>query len=256
MNSVIQIIIPSIISVIGILVTIVITRRARREKRPIWFYKTKRIIGEGEKASDDIKILFREKTVPQVSVTKMGFVNLGKQTIINSDIKKPIIFSFSDDELILKEPEVKPSSDPKAKSRSGIDFYAHLKGNAVKISFDHLHHLEGAIVEITHTGNEDSKIELDSGDINDVREIEQISHSYALTKKRNEWLLSLVTLSAFTIYLLWAFISVTISDVAQGRIDIWFTTIVALAIGAVLYGFIKVTLNWMRRMPRWLRIED
>jgi len=248
MDSVTQIVITIIIGVISILVTIGITLRARREKRPIWFYKTTRIIGGGEKSSDDIKILFREKTVPQVSVTKMGFVNLGKQTIINSDIRKPIIFRFSDDELILKEPEVKPSSD--------IDFYATLKGNSVKISFDNLPHLEGALIEITHTGNEDSKIELESGKILDVREIEQRSHSYALTKKRDEWLFSFITLGAFAIYLLWAIISVTIRDMSQDRIDIWFTTIVALAIGVVLYGFIKVTLNWIRRMPRWLRIEE
>lgn len=248
MNSVIPIVITIIIGVISILVTIGITLRARREKRPIWFYKTTRIIGGGEKYSDDIKIFFREKPVPQVSVTKMGFVNLGKETIINSDIRKPIIFSFSEDELILKEPEVKPSSD--------IDFYATLKGNSVKISFDHLPHLEGAIVEITHTGNEDSKIELESGKILDVREIEQRSHSYALTNKRNEWRLYSITLGAFAIYLLWALISVTIRDVSQSRIDIWFTTIVTLFIVIVLYGFIKLTLNWRRSMPRWLRIED
>lgn len=248
MNSVIAIVITIIIGVISIIVTIGLTLRDRREKRPIWFYKTTRIIGGEEKSSDDIKIFFREKLVPQVAVTKMGFINLGKEPIINSDIRKPIRFRFSDGELILKEPEVKPSSD--------IDFYATLKGNAVKITFDHLPHLEGALIEITHTGNENSKLEMESGKILDVREIQQRSHSYALTEKRKEWRTSSIILGGFTIYFLGALIAVTIKDVSQGRIDIWFTTIITLFAGIVLYGCIRVTLNWKRSMPRWLRIED
>lgn len=239
-----------ILGVVGVLVAVGFALWSRRVKNPIWYYRTRRIIGGEANSSGDISIHFREQPVPQVSVTNLGFVNLGKDSILNSDVRKPVTISFGDDVSILKEPVVVGCS------RSEIDFSATREGKSVKLSFDFLDHLDGAVVEVTHTGDENSKIQLE-GTIRGVRKgITQRSHTYALTKKRKEWLFQFVLLGGWVIFLLWLFISTTISDVSQDRFDIDWTIILVLLIGVCLYGFVRGMLNWRRSLPSWLRIDD
>lgn len=249
MNVVLTIIALSI-GVISIIIAIVLYFKRRKARTPIWYYKTTGIIDGVESISGDISVHFKEQPVPRVSVTKLGFVNLGGDTISNMDVRKPIIVKFSDDVSILKDPEVVRHS------RSEIEFSATREGNSIKLSFDFLDRLDGAVIEITHTGDENAVPEL-VGTIRGVRKgITQRSHKYALKRKTGSWLYQSILLGVYTVLLLWALINGTISDMAQGRIDIWFTVIFTLLAALTLFGFVKILMNWKKSLPSWLRIED
>jgi len=230
------------IGVIGILVIIGFSLRNRKARTPIWYYRTRIVID-----SEDISIHFREQLVNRVSVTKLGFVNLGKEPIPNWGVRKPITTYFVDDTIsILKEPKILSYSS------SGIDFKAALKDKYIHLSFDFLNQLDGAVIEITHTGDEKSKMKLD-GDILGVQEIKERSHRYALNKKK-EHLLTAMILWGSAIYITWTVITETISDVSHDVASIGTTIFSALMLVFILYGSVMSTLSWKRSLPKKLSI--
>ena len=243
-------IVSLVISAIGVLVAIVIYLRSRKEKRPIWYFRTRKVIGLGENESSDIQILFKGHVVPQVSVTKLGFANLGRETILNSEVREQIRTTFYDDVEILGEPKIIRCSRP------AIDLSATREGEVVNISFAFLDHKDGGVVEIAHTGDVNTIIQLDGTIIGVKKGIKQQSDKYALTRTRKESMVGLVIGTVWTIFLLGLFILVTIKDVSDGGLDVGTTIIFVGFIIPLIYLLIVGIRNVTRSLPMWLSLDD
>lgn len=230
------------IGVVAILIEVVFFLWNRKERMPIWFYRTMRITGPGAKFPSDITIHFRGQPVPQVSVTELGFLNMGKGLIRESDVTRPIIVGFGDDVSILEQPVVVTPS------RRDIDFSATLEGKGVKLSFDQLDYKDGAIVEIVHTGDEHTKVSL-QGTIAGARKgIRQRSHVYAY-RARGRAALALAALNLVMVALL---LCAFCSDISQGRFSISAAIIVGCIVLLFILGFIWSLRQWIKRLPLWL----
>jgi len=243
--------IPVIASVVpGILFTVILRVLDRTERIPVFYHRTTSIVASADKYSEDIEIYYKGKPVPQVSVTRLGFANIGKGPITKGEVRKPIRLSFGHEVSILRKPKVLK------RSRQDIDFAVVREGDTVKLSFDHLDYMDGAVVEVIHTGDEHAKPQV-QGTIRGVRKgIKQISHRYAETRRR-KWLLIFAALSLCTLaYALVTLIPAFKSDISHGRLSIWATLLAICLVLPFLVLLIQSLVDWRRTLPRSLSLDD
>ena len=129
-----------IIAIIAIIVNLSLYFRSKRTEEPIWYHKTEEVISKGEKLKNDIEMYFKGQKVSQVSVTKVGLVNVGKAPIDQTHVIRQIKVSFDDNISILREPKVIKFT------REDIGFKATHFGTDVLPSFSFLDYLDGAVI--------------------------------------------------------------------------------------------------------------
>lgn len=243
----------TVIFLLTVIVEVILRARDKREKAPIVYSRTKCIVGSSDQQCDDgdIRILYKGKPVPRVSVTRVGFANKGKGLITKEEVSEPIKLDFGDEVQILRKPRVLRETRP------GIAFAAIKDGNKVRFSFDHLAHMDGAVVEVVHTGDEHTTPQF-HGEIRDVTSgIRQVDPKYAEARRR-KWLLVIPIISGGTlVYILLVLVPAFKSDYSRnGTLNVW-----AIALGAaIVLGFsilfITSLVDWMRTLPSKLSLDD
>jgi len=223
----------SIIPAVAILIVQIVWDKFReRSKKPIYYYRTEEIISMTDKLADDIVIHFKEHKVAQVSITRVGLVNVGKDPIDQTDIKNvdhELRMTFDNDIHILREPKILK------KSRKELDFQAVVRDRDVLLSFKLLDYRDGAVVEVVHTGNKDTKVEIKGLVIGVPKGIIERSYQYASKRVRRYHYVSGLISAALLIFVIYKMAPAFVFDISQHNIS-WpalFVTLL-LTIGLVL----------------------
>jgi hypothetical protein len=137
-----------IAALIATIAAIWLAVKLAKKKKPVWAYKTKKIIGLGSNAPPELKLTFEDKQVKDVYRTVFIFFNRGNEDIRERDVTERVAFQFAGAQ-ILREPNViarsKDAIKPVAKrvTRNGVD--------CVELDFLYLDHNDGMVVEVLHT---------------------------------------------------------------------------------------------------------
>lgn len=249
MNLGVVIIVPLAILV----VQIVWDKLRERSKQPIWYYKTEEIISTTNKFADDIEIHFKGQKVAQVSITRIGLVNVGKDAIDQTDIKSvdhELKISFDTDIHILQAPRLLKSS------REDIGFQAVARNREVFISFNLLDYRDGAIMEIVHTGDKNTKVGI-SGVIKGVpKGILERSYQYASNRVKFYHCVSGSISTALLIFVIWKLIPALIIDISNNNISCWLAaSISVLLVVCIVLSIIDHATQFFRSFPSYLSIE-
>lgn len=223
-----------------------------RNKKPIYYYRTEEIISMTDKLADDILIHFQEHKVTQVSITRVGLVNIGKNPIDQTDIKNvdhELRMTFDNDIHILREPKIIK------KSREGIDFQAVVRDREVLLSFKLLDYRDGAVVEVVHTGNKNTKVEI-NGLISGVpKGIIERGYQYASKKMRRFHCVSGLISTALLIYVSCIMVPAFVFDISQHNFS-WpalFATL--LLIIALVLSITDHIRQFMKSLPAALSLD-
>lgn len=129
-------IIFGITTLIGIVVTIKLAKR----KQPAWAHKTRKIIGLGTEAPQELKLTFNGKSINDVYRTIFIFFNKGNEAIQSNDVPQKVSINFGGAE-ILREPVIKGKSD------ESIGFSAQRvvteENDSIELDFSYLDHDDG-----------------------------------------------------------------------------------------------------------------
>ena len=237
------------IGVIAILVEVILFLWKRREKDPIWYYRTRRIVGPGPKPLEDITIMYKGRAVPRVSITKIAIVNSGRGLIRDYDVTKPILITTGEDVSILREPGVKVS-------RPDIKFSATWEESGIKVEFDQLDYLDGGVIEVIHTGDKDAEFNL-GGTIAGVRKgIRKISLMQVGYQRRRAFLAMAILALVMAALFLGVLIPEIKSQMAEGKTNIPDITLGVIWIGAFIALLVFSLLRWRKTVPTHLNVED
>lgn len=160
--------VSTILASIFFVAMVVLAIRLSKKKKPVWAYRTKKIIGLGADAPPELELTFKREPVARVYQTAFIFFNRGNEAIRKDDVTKGITVHFRGAK-ILREPNIK------AKSKEEIEFSASQVvdhgQDSIQLDFLYLGHNDGAVVEVVHTGSEQVDC---SGNIIDASEIVNI----------------------------------------------------------------------------------
>jgi len=138
-------IISAIIAIILFIVSVTLSLRLVRKKRPVWAYRTINIIGLGTDAPRELQLTYDGKPVRDVYRTTIIVFNNGSEPIRANDVTAPITISLAGGE-ILSQPTIK------ARSNDEINFSAKQTGNSnIVVDFQYLDHNDGAVFDVIHT---------------------------------------------------------------------------------------------------------
>ena len=144
--------ISTLLAVIFFIVMLVLALKVTKRKKPVWAYKTTKIIGLGSNAPPELKLTFSDRPVSDVYQTTFIFFNKGTEAIRKDDMTESLTIHFKGAE-ILRQPIIK------AKSKEAIEFSAKQVvkegDNSIQIGFLYLDHEDGAVVEVLHTASEE-----------------------------------------------------------------------------------------------------
>lgn len=184
--------------VLGVVLAIYFYFAGKKEKAPVYTYKSVNLIGLRPELPEDIQILHKGVSVPRVCRTKILFWNRGRATIDGNDIVERVTIKFPQDVRILREPVVETVS------RDPIRFVASFSGNVIYLDFAFLDKDDGALIEVLHTGDDESKMEVE-GTIKGARQGVKYSEVVTRIRRRDYVGASLLSLLA-AVALLLAFI--------------------------------------------------
>ena len=248
MNLWVVIIVPLAILV----VQIVWDKLRERSKQPIWYYKTEEIISTTNKFADDIEIHFKGQKVAQASITRIGLVNVGKDAIDQTDIKSvdhELKISFDTDIHILQAPRLLKSS------REDIGFQAVARNREVFISFNLLDYRDGAIMEIVHTGDKNTKVSI-SGVIKGVpKGILERSYQYASNRVKFYHCVSGSISTALLVFVTWKLIPALFVDISYNNVHWLAASISVLLVVSIVLSIIDHATQFFRSFPSYLSIE-
>lgn len=115
------------------------------------FFEDNELISDQNADISKLKIFYDEKNIDLLTVTKVVFWNSSFPTINDTDIVTAAPFSVSLEAGTILDISVLKGHDTSNK----IDVEL-LNDKAAQISFEYLDHKEGGVLQIIHTGNEDS----------------------------------------------------------------------------------------------------
>lgn len=156
-----------IIGVLGIIVAVITYRLSRRTKKLSWAIRTTTLIeGYGERLSK-LSVLYDEKRVENLSISRLCIWNSGTETINCQDIAKanPLKIIPRSGEKIL-DVKILSTNNPS----SLFTALLAVDGSHSFITFDYLNKDQGAILQLVHTGTSSNDLLL-LGDIKGANQI-------------------------------------------------------------------------------------
>ncbi|MBD5507851.1 MAG: hypothetical protein HDR05_07345 [Lachnospiraceae bacterium] len=156
-------ILGSIASILGL---IPLFKKIRLQKKLKCILLNEAKITSGFSVYKGLEITYDNKKIERFTITKIMFWNDSKSTIYQKDVDGEHPF-----EAIVNGGKIlryKIEAGDKSENKISVNI---VNENTVKIAFDFLHYLEGGIIEIYHTGAEDSVSvpkEIDGGRINAI----------------------------------------------------------------------------------------
>lgn len=166
-----------IISVMGVVLTVVFYLKSRRYKKPMYRKTNIAIVGDKTKGIDGLSVAYAGKGISTFSVAKFALWNAGNKVIEATDVapSDPIRIAVKEGAQIL---------DAKISyvKRKANNFTVSVSGDRrkVTIGFDYFHKSEGLVIEVYHT--EESKDALTIlgtiKGVNDFTNVESIEDKY------------------------------------------------------------------------------
>lgn len=240
------------LAIILFIVTILLTLKVTKRKKPVWAYKTTKIIGLGSNAPPELKLTFSDRPVNEVYQTSFILFNKGTEAVRKVDMTEQVTIHFKGAK-ILREPTIR------AKSKEAIQFSAKQvikdRDSAIEVGFLYLDHNDGAVVEVLHTKSQ--KIAC-TGNIIGAREIVNIGN---FEPSRPQFLRSRLFTSILPILmigLLLAVIALTkgldylVAEFFAEKASIALF-IVILIVFAVMLSFATYEYTRYMKFPRWSR---
>lgn len=156
--------------VIGVLLTIFFHHKSKRTKSLKYVLKTNNLFKDHSSKLSGLEVKYKEEAVKDLSITKLMFWNAGKETINGQDITEldPLSIKVDNGIKILEALLIKDNNQA-----SKIELINYSE-NKYSVKFDYLDQLDGAVVNIIHTGLSSKGIGF-GGKIKGIRKISKSS---------------------------------------------------------------------------------
>lgn len=242
------------LAIIFFIITLLLTLKVIKRKKPVWAYTTTKIIGLGSKAPPELKLTFNDRPVNDVYQTTFILFNKVTEAIRKDDVTESVTIHFKGAE-ILRQPIIK------AKSKEAIEFSAKQVTkdgeNSIELGFLYFDHEDGAVVEIIHTASERINC---VGNIIGIKEIVNIGEFVPFRTKRFRNLLAIgivmLLIPLFGASVLALPESRTPAGLAILPISIAILSIITLGFWSVLYlSEIRPFFRY-RIFPSWSRLKE
>lgn len=158
-----------LLAILSIVVSYLLYLKSKKTKKPTYLIKSFNLVKDQISKIEQVKILYEEEIIKNLTVTKISFWNKGKETINRIDIapKDKIRVDITKGHRILNANIV---YQKKLANNFTIDLNKSQK--CLKIDFDYFHFNEGVIIELYHTGTSSEELEL-NGTIKGVKEFQK-----------------------------------------------------------------------------------
>ncbi|MBN2186553.1 MAG: hypothetical protein JW732_03780 [Dehalococcoidia bacterium] len=241
-----------ILSLAIFIVQLILDKLRERSKRPIYYYKTEEIISETGEFANDIQIHFKQEKVARVSITRIGLANVGKEPIDQTDIKNTdhkLKVTFGNGVRILQEPRILK------KSRKDIDFQVAGGDKELTLSFYLLDYRDGAVVEVVHTGNKNTKVDIGGAIIGVPKGIIERSYKHASNKVKHYHVVSGSISTALLIFVILKLAPAFVVDISGNNVS-WFALLVSLLLTAgLILSIVDHAKQYLRSIPASLSLE-
>jgi hypothetical protein len=246
------------IGIVGAILALVSLFRSELKRdriEPVWFYRRKPC-DKRRYSSGCIWIKVRSLPYKKVYVTRIGFVNIGKKPILDTDVRKSIKVHFGNGNYILQSPELILTN------RKELDFVARSVGNSVVLQFDFLEQNDGAIVEVIHTGDEQPSINIEGTIIGSPKGIPLRNREYASSlivfgKQINiRAILYLIIYLFVFCYGSYSFIRATAVDISHHNVSIWATVAFVIILLIFFVGVLQSLYQLHRYFNSWFKLDD
>lgn len=155
--------------VIGIIVSYYFYRKSLREKAPYWAISSNNLIQGFSSKVQDLQVIFQEKKVENLTISKILFWNNGAETIDKDDIG-----TINHIRIIPKKNILLLDGKILASNNESSQFNVRLNEdeNCAYLDFAYLDEKQGAVIQIIHTGTSSQDLEV-VGKIKGVKTIYQ-----------------------------------------------------------------------------------
>lgn len=160
-----------LIGIIGIILAIYF---GIKRKRPVWLKRSIKVIDEGAKNIPNLSILYNDKSINNITITKLVFWNRGGKTVRKEDLveKDPLMIKIDKRYDILKADILETTSEA---NNIQIDY----NSKEIYFSFDFLQKAHGFVLQIIHTGKASSNFSchgtiIDVGSLAEMNKVNNI----------------------------------------------------------------------------------
>ena len=142
----------TIIGVVGIVLAVVFYRNGKEKKEFSYSLRSRTLIRKKKAKFEKLSILYGDKTIDNLCVSNLTIWNSGNKTINASDMvaSKELTITAIEDSRILDVEVIARSEETNNFSVS------HSDEHTAKILFEYVDKMEGVVVQIIHTGTNDS----------------------------------------------------------------------------------------------------
>lgn len=153
-----------ILAILSIIISIYLYFKSKRRKIPIYLIKTFNLIRDRVNKIQEVKIIYSDKPIKNLSITKIAFWNRGNEVINKSDIapKEPIRIVVGEEYEILNANIIFIKNEA-----NNFSITVTPDKKSVLIDFDYIFTTEGVSLEIYHTGVSGKDIKF-KGSLKDV----------------------------------------------------------------------------------------
>ena len=143
--------------------------KSKKIKRPTYLIKSFNLVREKVSKIEQVKILYNEEIIDNLTVSKLSLWNKGKETINRNDVapKDNIRIDIAENYRILNANII---YQKKAANNFSLDL--NKSKTSLKINFDYFHFNEGVIIELYHTGISGNELKL-NGTIKGIEKIQK-----------------------------------------------------------------------------------
>jgi hypothetical protein len=130
-------------------VSLLVTMRARRTKKPAWAIRSNNLISLAEPSSNGLTVLFHDQPVPSLTVSKLLFWNDGSETINAKDVapNDPLRVKATKEVAILDIKILDTTVSP-----SGFAYSISPDNSSFRLEFGFLEPGRGAVSQVVHSG--------------------------------------------------------------------------------------------------------
>ncbi len=197
---------------IGIAVSLLLFFLSRKKRIPIYRCRTTRLITSSLNQIDGLDILYDNKKLNALSISKVALWNAGRETISGTDVSELDRLRVS-----LNTKYEFLSCHILSQTKIANNFSAQIADDkkSIILLFDYIDHNEGVVLKIRHTGSSSSDINVD-GSIKAVRTIKRSEETMSITPntsksiqrmRKNRWWLLLLSISLLALGFLLLFYS-------------------------------------------------
>lgn len=155
------------ISILGIFFSVFFYFKCKKVKIPVYMIRTINLVRENISKIESLEILFANKKIKNLSISKIAIWNEGRETIDIKDVVKhnPLRLRISKDFVFLDAKLVYEN-----KPANGFEISISNDKKYVDIQFEYFDFEDGIVLELYHTGKSSNDIILE-GQIKSVKEI-------------------------------------------------------------------------------------